>query len=106
VRERGAITVEEAVHVQTGKLAGYFNFKDRGLLRPGMRADVTVFALDEVERREMEKVYDVPDGQGGMMWRWTRPAAPVRLTLVNGEATFRDGRPTASRPGVMLSPGA
>ncbi len=106
VRERGAITVEQAVHVQTGKLAGYFNFTDRGLLRTGMRADVAVFALEEVERREMEKVYDVPDGQGGMTWRWTRPAAPVRLTLVNGEATFRDGRPTAARPGVMLSPGA
>lgn len=104
VRERGAITVEQAVHVQTGKLAGYFNFRDRGLLRPGMRADIAVFALEEVERREMEKVYDVPDGNGGMMWRWTRKAAPVRLTLVNGEATFRDGQATAARPGIMLSP--
>ncbi len=106
VRQRGAITVEEAVHVQTGKLAGYFNFADRGVIRAGMRGDIAVFALDEVERRDMEKVYDVPDGAGGMMWRWTRQAAPVRLTLVNGEATFRDGRATASRPGVMLSPSA
>lgn len=104
VRARGAITVEEAVHVQTGKLARYFNFRDRGEIGPGMRADVVVFALDEVERREMEKVYDVPDGHGGNLWRWTRKPAPVRLTLVNGEATFVDGQATAARPGVMLSP--
>jgi N-acyl-D-aspartate/D-glutamate deacylase len=104
VRERRAITVEEAVHVQTGKLAGYFNFSDRGLIRPGMRGDIAVFALDEIERRDMEKVYDVPDGSGGKMWRWTRKPAPVRLTLVNGEATFRDGQQTTSRPGQMLSP--
>ena len=51
-----------------------------------------MFALDEVERREMEKVYDVPDGSGGMVWRRTREAAPVRLTLVNGKATFRTDR--------------
>jgi N-acyl-D-aspartate/D-glutamate deacylase len=105
VRARRAITVEEAVHVQTGKLARYFNFSDRGEISPGMRADVVVFALDEVERREMEKVYDVPDGRGGKLWRWTRKAAPVRLTLVNGEATFVNGQATAARPGVMLSPG-
>ena len=104
VRERKAISVEEAVHVQTGKLAGYFNFPDRGVIQQGKRGDIVVFALAEVERREMEKVYDVPDGTGGMTWRWTRPAAPVRLTLVNGEATFRDGQATAARPGVMLSP--
>jgi N-acyl-D-amino-acid deacylase len=104
VRARGAITVEEAVHIQTGKLAHYFNFPDRGVLLAGMRADIVVFALEEVERREMEKVYDVPDGHGGMLWRWTRKAAPVRLTLVNGEATFIDGQATTARPGVMLSP--
>jgi N-acyl-D-amino-acid deacylase len=104
VRARGAITVEEAVHIQTGKLARYFNFSDRGAVHCGMRADIVVFNLDEVERREMEKVYDVPDGAGGKIWRWTRKAAPVRLTLVNGEATFLAGTATAARPGVMLSP--
>ena len=39
----------------------------------------------------MEKVYDVEDGKGGMMWRYTRPAAPMRLTMVNGVPIFRDG---------------
>jgi N-acyl-D-amino-acid deacylase len=104
VRRKQRVTVEQAVHVQTGKLARFFNLPDRGELKAGKRADITVFDLEEVERREMEKVYDVPDGHGGKLWRWTRKPAPVRLTLVNGEATFEEGRLTAARPGEMVSP--
>ena len=54
----------------------------------------------------MERVYDVPDGKGGHTWRWTRPPAPVRLTLVNGVTTFDGSEATDARPGVMLSPAA
>ena len=105
VREQGELTVEQAVHVQTGKLARFFGFSDRGEIAKGKRADLTVFALCELERRPKRKVYDVPNGQGGTTWRWTRDAAPVRLTLVNGVATFEDGRATGARPGTLLAPG-
>lgn len=104
VREYGMISIEEAVHVQTGKLANFFSLADRGEIRVGKRADITVFNLDEVERRDMKKVFDVPDGHGGKLWRWTRDPAPVRLTLVNGVPTFDDGRFTGAMPGEMLSP--
>jgi N-acyl-D-aspartate/D-glutamate deacylase len=106
VREKAWITVEEAVHVQTGKIAGHFSLGDRGLIAPGKRADVTVWHLDEVETRPMKKAYDVPDGQGGHTWRWTRDPAPVRLTLTNGVPTFEDGKSTGARPGEMLRPTA
>jgi len=101
----GLLSMEEAVHSQTGKLADHFGFGDRGEIKVGKRADITVFALDEIERREKYKVYDVPDGQGGYTWRWTRDAAPMRLTLVNGVSTFAEGAPTGAFPGVMVSPG-
>jgi N-acyl-D-amino-acid deacylase len=104
VREQGVISVEEAVHIQTGKLANFFGFADRGEIAPGKRADVAVFALDEVERQPKRKVYDVPDGVGGTTWRWTRDAAPMRLTLVNGVATFEAGKATGARPGTAISP--
>lgn len=104
VRGSGKLTVEEAVYSQTGKLAQHFGFTDRGEIKVGKRADVTVFNLDEIERREKYKVYDVPDGKGGKTWRWTRDAAPVRLTLVNGISTFEDGKATGARPGSMVSP--
>lgn len=102
----GELSVEEAVHVQTGKLARHFGLTDRGELAVGKRADITVLHLDEVQDQPMKRVYDVPDGKGGHTWRWTRDPAPVRLTLVNGEATFSGGAQTEARPGAMLSPAA
>lgn len=104
VRETGELTVEEAVYVQTGKLAKYLSLSDRGELKVGKRGDVCVFNLDEVQYQDIDKVYDVPDGKGGTTWRWTRKPAPVRLTLVNGVATFADGKSTGAVPGQMISP--
>tara|TARA_R110002110_G_scaffold205066_7_gene417325 strand:- start:483921 stop:485645 length:1725 start_codon:yes stop_codon:yes gene_type:complete len=101
---KGLLNIEEAVHCQTGKLADHFGFDDRGELSVGKRADITVFALDEIEHRKKYKVFDVPDGKGGFTWRWTRDPAPVRLTLVNGVATFADGQTTDAMPGEMVSP--
>lgn len=103
VRETGELTVEQAVHIQTGKLANHFALHDRGEIAVGKRADITVFNIDEVETRQMEKVYDVPDGEGGHLWRWTRSPAPVRLTLVNGVATFEQGVATDARPGQFVA---
>jgi len=104
VRDAGILSMEEAVHSQTGKLARHFGFTDRGEITVGKRADLTVFRLDEIERRPKYKTYDVPDGRGGHTWRWTRDPAPVRLTLVNGVTTFEDGKPTGARPGQMVRP--
>jgi N-acyl-D-aspartate/D-glutamate deacylase len=102
--KKGRLTIEEAVHIQTGKLADYFNLTDRGTIAVGKRADITVFNLDEVAMRDILKVRDVPNGDGGMTWRWTRKPAPVRLTLVNGVATFEHGAFTGALPGEMVSP--
>jgi len=104
VRESGKLTIEEAIHVQTGKLADHFGFADRGEIAVGKRADLTIFDLDEVEMRVQKKTYDVPDGEGGHTWRWTRDPAPVRLTLANGVPTYEDGKCTAARPGEMIGP--
>ena len=105
VRE-GMVTMEEAIHALTGKLAGHFGLDDRGAIRAGMRADITVFHPDEIERREEYKRFDVPTGNYGISWRYTRDAAPMRLTLVNGMPTFMDGRFTGALPGAFLSPSA
>ncbi|MFK8019963.1 MAG: amidohydrolase family protein [Pseudomonadales bacterium] len=103
VRGSGKLSIEEAVYSQTGKLAAHFGFTDRGVLEVGKRADVTVFALDEIERREKYKTTDVPDGKGGLTWRWTRDPAPVRITIVNGEITFDGKQSTGAMPGMMVS---
>lgn len=104
VRDEKLMTLEHAVHVMTGKLANFFGLRDTGEIKVGKRADIAVFNLDEVQRREMEKRFDVPDGKGGKTWRFTRQAAPMRLTLVNGVPTFENERYTGATPGEFLSP--
>jgi N-acyl-D-amino-acid deacylase len=104
VRKKGLLTIEEAVHALSGKIASHFSLADRGEIVIGKKADITVFHMDEIQEREMHRVYDVPNGEGANTWRWTRDAAPMRLTMVNGVPTFREGRSTGTRPGEMLSP--
>ncbi|WP_372747487.1 amidohydrolase family protein [Litorivivens sp.] len=101
---KGQITLEEAVWVQTGKLADHFSLRDRGSLQVGKRADIAVFSLDEIAERDLKKVYDVPMGDGNFTWRWTRDSAPMRLTLVNGLPTFENAAATEQRPGEWVAP--
>jgi N-acyl-D-aspartate/D-glutamate deacylase len=102
-RDKGLLTIEEAVHNLTGKLADFFGFNDRGKIEVGKAADIVVFNLDEIERRPTERVFDVPDGKGARTWRYTRPPAPMRLTLVNGVPTFDRDRFDGTYPGKFIS---
>ena len=106
VKELGAISLEQAVHVLTGKLAQHFYLSDRGEIKVGKKGDIVVFDFDEIGYRPLRKIYDVPDNhvEGGKTWRWTRDAAPMRLTLVNGIPTFEQGSFTGALPGEMLTP--
>ncbi|WP_157215121.1 N-acyl-D-amino-acid deacylase family protein [Flavisphingomonas formosensis] len=104
VRERKQLTIEEAVHIMTGKIAGHFGLVDRGEIKVGKQADIAVFDLAEIERRPDERAWDVPDGEGGRTYRYTRAPAPMRLTLVNGIATFDRGAFTGNFPGEYIGP--
>ena len=104
VRDRKLLTIEEGVHVLTGKLANFFGLHDRGLIQEGKVADITVFNLEEIERRPEEKIWDVWDGQGGRTYRYTRAPAPMRLTLVNGVPSFDNGTFTGRFPGEFIGP--
>lgn len=103
-RDEKLMSLEQAVHVMTGKLANFFGLADRGEIKVGKRADIAIFNLEEVQYQNMEKRFDVPDGKGGTSWRFTRPAAPMRLTLVNGVATFDGKQYTGATPGEFLAP--
>lgn len=100
VRDRGLLSVEDAVHVLTGRVADFFGLAGRGVVAPGAVADLNVFALDEIEMRPEIRAYDVPDGS----WRFSRPPAGFRATMVAGVPTFIDGRATGALPGGALEP--
>ncbi|MHB9878067.1 N-acyl-D-amino-acid deacylase family protein [Pacificimonas sp. ICDLI1SI03] len=104
VKELKAISVEEAINSMTGKVADHFHLADVGTIDIGKRADIVVFNLEDIQQHDMEKRFDVTDGKGGTTWRYTRPAGGLKLTLVNGVATFRDGKQTDALPGEFLTP--
>ena len=104
VRDRKVISIEQGVHMLTGRLADFFGLTDRGAIEVGKVADITVFNLDEIEMRPERKTFDVWDGTGGRTYRYTRDPAPMRLTLVNGEPTFDRGEFTGRYPGEFIGP--
>lgn len=104
VRDEKHLTIEEGIHALTGKQAEFFGLHDRGVIRVGKAADLVVFNLDEIERRPEEKLWDVPDGEGGRTYRYIRAAAPMRLTMVGGVPTFDNGAFTGKFPGQFIGP--
>jgi len=100
VRDAGLLEIEAAVHLLTGRTAEFFGLSDRGVVAPGTVADLAVFALDEIELQREERRYDVPHGT----WRFTRPPAGFRATVVAGTPTWLDGDDTGARPGRLLRP--
>ena len=102
VRERGALTVEAAIHKLSGEPAAWLGLGDRGLLRPGRRADVNVIDLPALALHRPELLRDLPAGGK----RFLQRATGYRATLVRGEVIAEDGKVTAARPGRIARPTA
>jgi dihydroorotase/N-acyl-D-amino-acid deacylase len=93
VRERRVLTLEEAVRKMSGFPAARLGLVDRGLLRPGMKADISVFDPARVrDAATFEKPHQFSEG-------WS-------LVLVNGAIVLEKDSVTAARPGrVLYGPG-
>ncbi len=93
VRETRTWTLEEAVQHLAALPARRLGLVDRGLLRPGLAADVVAFGPARIADRA---TYE--DGR--------QPAAGMVHVVVNGEPVLVDGERTAARPGRALRRGA
>jgi N-acyl-D-amino-acid deacylase len=98
VRDRGEFTLEEAVRMITLAPALAWGFADRGLLRAGMAADINIFDADTVGPAVPRLVDDLPAGGHRLEQR----SQGFLATLVNGQVTIEDGRPTGATPGRLL----
>ena len=101
VRERGIMTLEQAVQQLAQVPARLYGFKDRGELREGLAADLVVFDADRVDRGPVESRADLPGGAS----RLYAEALGVDAVVVAGVDVVRDGKLTGERPGRILRSG-
>jgi N-acyl-D-amino-acid deacylase len=98
-RTRGPrMPLEYLVKKQTSDTAALYGLKDRGQIRPGLRADLNLIDLDRLKISEPRLVNDLPTGAARIM----QTAEGYRATLVNGVVTQRDGQDTGERPGRLV----
>ena len=93
VRERGVLTLEEAVRKMSGATAQRLGLQDRGLLREGLFADIAVFDPVRVsDRATFSEPHQYAEG--------------FEYVLVNGTLVVDGGAHTGARPGrVLYGPG-
>lgn len=93
VRELGVLTLEEAVSRMTSRPAARLGLADRGLVRPGMAADLVVFDPNRVvDRATYRDPHRFPEG--------------ITATVVNGQVAAREGELTTARAGRVLGGGS
>jgi len=98
-RDRGArFTLEQVVAMQTSRTAALYGFDDRGVVAPGLRADLNVIDLDGLRLSPPEMVHDLPAGGRRLIQRATGFAA----TICAGEPVRLDDQSTGSRPGRLV----
>jgi len=90
--------VELLVRKLTKDPADLYGLEDRGVIAPGLRADINVIDFDRLTVGRPYLADDLPSGAK----RFLQDGIGYVLTLVNGVATRRDDRPTGQYPGRLL----
>jgi N-acyl-D-amino-acid deacylase len=89
-RSLGLFPLETAVHKMTGLTARNFGLKDRGVLKEGAYADLTIFDAETVDE---SATFADP----------ISPARGIRTVIVNGRVVWDEGRSSGARPGRVLA---
>jgi N-acyl-D-amino-acid deacylase len=91
VRERKALTLEQAVRKMSALPASRIRLGDRGRIAPKLAADLVVFdPATVIDKATYEEPFQYPEG--------------IRAVVVNGQVTFRDGQRTKAAAGRALRP--
>jgi N-acyl-D-aspartate/D-glutamate deacylase len=98
VRERQALTLEQAIRKITFELASFWRLRGRGLLREGSFADVAIFDPATVAPQMPTLEYDLPAGAR----RLKQKSTGFLATIVNGQVLLRNNEHTGALPGRLL----
>ncbi len=98
-RTRGEkLPLEWIISGQTKRTAELVGLYDRGVLAPGMKADVNVIDFDNLTMNRPEIVYDLPAGGK----RFVQKTRGYTATIVSGVVAFREGEPTGALGGKLI----
>ena len=98
-RSRGErLPLEHVVAMQTSRTAKLVGFLDRGVVAPGMRADLNVIDMDGLRLHSPSIVHDLPAGGR----RFVQKAAGYLHTFAAGQETYANGEPTGALPGRLV----
>jgi len=86
------------VRRQTRDTAALYGMHDRGVLAPGMKADVNVIDLDGLALAAPEMVFDLPARGRRLVQR----ARGYRMTVVSGAVVAEGGEATGTLPGRLV----
>ncbi len=98
VREKQALSLEQAVRQITYNTATLWGLHDRGLLREGMAADVVVFDPETIGPDMPQVVHDLPAGAT----RLKQTATGIKNTVVNGQILLTKNEHSGATPGRLL----
>ena len=98
VRERGVLSVEEAIRGWTSDTANLFGVRERGVLKEGAYADVNVIDLDNLAIDLPEYKHDFPGGAG----RYVQTGRGYDFVLVNGQVFMESGEHSGALSGQIL----
>jgi N-acyl-D-aspartate/D-glutamate deacylase len=100
-RAKGRLPVERVVRFLSHDTAAFLGLRDRGVLAPGLRADVNIIDHTALSLSRPRLVRDLPAGGQRLL----QDAAGYRATLVAGEVITENGRLTGARPGRLVRAG-
>jgi len=98
VRDKKALTLEEAIRMLTFVPASNWGLQNRGLLRTGMAADVIVFDPEKIAPMLPTLDHDLPAGAR----RLKQKATGLKTTIVNGQVLLKNNEHTGALPGQLL----
>jgi N-acyl-D-amino-acid deacylase len=101
VRDRQSgdrVPLELAVKRQTQDTARLYGLLDRGVLKPGMKADVNVIDFDRLQLHPPEMVYDLPASGR----RFVQKVDGYRYTIMSGEVSYENGQHTGAMMGKVI----
>ena len=101
VRDRGLLTLEEAVHLMTDRPAQLYGLRERGRVAEGWHADLVVFDPATIATGPAEVRTDLPGG-GERLYATARG---IEHVIVGGQEVVTGNAFTDARPGTLLRSG-